>query len=105
MAGVETGKRNVKIEIGPKPDHTGRHLRRRLEGGSARGDGSTLEVHETSKKGRLSGLICWENYMLTVDRSARRMVEVSGDVGAAAGPAGPAGVPELSAAPPQPAVP
>ena len=57
---------NTLLYIGPEGDLLGKH--RKLVPTApermvwAQGDGSTLEVYETSL-GKLGGLICWENYM------------------------------------------
>jgi nitrilase len=57
---------NTLLYIGPEGDLLGKH--RKLVPTApermvwAQGDGSTLEVYDTSL-GKLGGLICWENYM------------------------------------------
>jgi nitrilase len=57
---------NTLLYIGPEGELLGRH--RKLVPTApermvwAQGDGSTLEVYDTSL-GKLGGLICWENYM------------------------------------------
>ena len=57
---------NTLLYIDPEGDLLGKH--RKLVPTApermvwAQGDGSTLEVYDTSL-GKLSGLICWENYM------------------------------------------
>jgi nitrilase len=57
---------NTLLYIGPEGNLLGKHQKlvptapERMVW--AQGDGSTLEVHDTPL-GKLSGLICWENYM------------------------------------------
>jgi nitrilase len=57
---------NSLLYIGPDGDLLGVHRKLVPTGGErlvwAQGDGSTLAVYDTSL-GKLSGLICWENYM------------------------------------------
>jgi nitrilase len=57
---------NTLLYIDPTGTLLGKHRKLVPTGGErlvwAQGDGSTLQVHETTL-GRLAGLICWENYM------------------------------------------
>ena len=57
---------NTLLYIGPEGHLVGKHQKLVPTGPErmvwAQGDGSTLEVYDTSL-GKLSGLICWENYM------------------------------------------
>ena len=57
---------NALLFIGENGQILGKHRKLMATGGErliwAQGDGSTMEVYETSV-GRLGGLICWENYM------------------------------------------
>ena len=57
---------NSLLYIGPDGEILGKHRKLVPTGGErlvwAQGDGSTLDVFDT-ELGKLSGLICWENYM------------------------------------------
>jgi nitrilase len=57
---------NSLLYIGPDGQILGKHRKLVPTGGErlvwAQGDGSTLEIFDT-ELGKLSGLICWENYM------------------------------------------
>lgn len=57
---------NTLVYIGPDGELLGKHRKLVPTGGErlvwAQGDGSTLDVFDTTL-GKLSGLICWENYM------------------------------------------
>jgi nitrilase len=57
---------NTLLYLDPLGNLLGKHRKLTPTGGErlvwAQGDGSTLEVYETPL-GKLSGLICWENYM------------------------------------------
>src|SRR5678810_1146116 len=57
---------NTLLFINPQGELVGRHRKLIPTGGErlmwGQGDGSTLQVYDTPV-GKMSGLICWENYM------------------------------------------